>query len=304
MFANALWVMSGTALLGLAAGVLGTFSLLRRRALMGDVLAHATLPGVVLAYMATGTKAAGPLLAGAAATGVLGVLAVLAITRYSRVKEDAAMSIVLTVFFGIGILLLGVAQRMPGGNQSGLDRFLFGQAAAIVPRDVRLIMAVAAALCLLVLLFYKEFKLLAFDRDFGAGLGFPMTALDLLLSLGVVTAVVIGLEAVGVVLMAALLTTPAMAARYWTNRLSAMVPLAGLFGAASGVAGTLASQVGPRMPTGPLIVLAGSVFFLVSLLAGPERGLLVRLFRFMHARARTRPTQHRLQPQARGGDGA
>ena len=142
-------------------------------------------------------------------------------------------------------MLLGVVQRMPGGNQSGLDKYLFGQAAAIVPSDVRLITLIAALLCLMALLFYKEFKLLAFDPGFGAGLGFPMTALDLLLNLGIVVAVVIGLEAVGVVLMAALLTTPAVTARYWTNRLSVMLPLAGLFGALSGVAGTLASQVGP-----------------------------------------------------------
>ena len=202
MFANALWVMSGTALLGLASGVLGVFALLRRRALMGDVLAHAALPGIVLAYMVTSAKAAGPLLVGAAATGVLGVLAMLAITRHSRLKEDSAMSLVLTVFFGLGIMLLGVVQRMPGGNQSGLDKYLFGQAAAIVPSDVRLITLIAALLCLMALLFYKEFKLLAFDPGFGAGLGFPMTALDLLLNLGIVVAVVIGLEAVGVVLAA------------------------------------------------------------------------------------------------------
>lgn len=288
MFANALWVMSGTALLGLASGVLGVFALLRRRALMGDVLAHAALPGIVLAYMVTSAKAAGPLLVGAAATGVLGVLAMLAITRHSRLKEDSAMSLVLTVFFGLGIMLLGVVQRMPGGNQSGLDKYLFGQAAAIVPSDVRLITLIAALLCLMALLFYKEFKLLAFDPGFGAGLGFPMTALDLLLNLGIVVAVVIGLEAVGVVLMAALLTTPAVTARYWTNRLSVMLPLAGLFGALSGVAGTLASQVGPRMPTGPLIVLAASLFFFVSLLAAPQRGLLACLVRFLRTRARTR----------------
>lgn len=288
MFANLLWVTSGTALLGLAAGVLGVFALLRRRALMGDVLAHAALPGIVLSYMVTGTKAAGPLLVGAAATGVLGALAMQLVTRHSRLKEDAAMSLVLTVFFGFGIMLLGAAQRMPGGNQSGLDKFLFGQAAAIVPRDVRLIMLAAALLCLLVLLFYKEFKLLAFDQRYGAGLGFPMTALDLLLNLGIVVAVVIGLEAVGVVLMAALLTTPAASARYWTDRLSVMLPLAGLFGAVSGIAGTLASQLGPRMPTGPLIVLAASILFFISLLAAPGRGLLARLLRFARARARVR----------------
>ncbi|WP_242654586.1 metal ABC transporter permease [Symbiobacterium thermophilum] len=310
MHANALWVMGGTALLGLAGGVLGAFALLRRRALLGDVLAHAALPGIALAYMATGTKAAGPLLIGATASGVLGVLAMRAITRWSRLKEDAAMSLVLTVFFGLGIMLLGWVQRMPGGNQSGLDKFLFGQAASIVPRDLQVIAVAAALLCLAILVLYKEFKLLAFDPDFGAVLGFPVVALDLLLSLCIALAVVIGLEAVGVVLMAALLTTPAVAARYWTHRLSVMVPLAGLFGAASGVVGTLASQIGPRMPTGPLIVLAASLLFFLSLLAAPHRGLLARLIRLRRAQAQASPRRPDGTPlgQAaagpRPGDGA
>jgi len=286
--ANTQWVMSGTALLGMAAGVVGVLALLRRRALMGDVLAHAALPGIAAAFLLTGSKTPGPLLTGAAVAGVLGTGAMAAITRYSRLKQDAAMSLVLTVFFGLGIMLLNVVQRMPGGNQSGLDKFLFGQAAAIVPRDVRVIMVLAGALCLLVLVFYKEFKLLAFDQEFGAGLGLPMGRLDLLLNLGLVLAVVTGLESVGVVLMAALLTTPALAARYWTDRLSRMLPLAGLFGALSGVAGTLLSQVGPRMPTGPLIVLAATLLFVVSLLAAPHRGLAARLVRMARTRAQVR----------------
>lgn len=288
MDANAQWVTAGTALLGTAAGVLGALALLRRRALMGDVLAHAALPGIAAAFLLTGSKAPGPLLTGAAVAGVVGTGAMAAITRYSRLKEDAAMSLVLTVFFGMGIMLLGVVQRMPGGNQSGLDTFLFGQAAAIVPRDLQAITLMAGALCLMVLALYKEFKLLAFDREFGAGLGLPMGRLDLLLNLGLVLAVVTGLESVGVVLMAALLTTPALAARCWTDRLSTMLPLAGLFGALSGVAGTLLSQVGPRMPTGPLIVLAATFLFAVSLLAAPRRGLVARLIRMARTQARVR----------------
>ncbi|HYF80401.1 MAG TPA: metal ABC transporter permease [Symbiobacteriaceae bacterium] len=279
--ANTRWVLTGASLLGLSSGVLGSFALLRRRSLMGDALAHAALPGVCIAYLLTGTKHLGLFLVGAALAGLLGTMAISAITRYSKIKEDSALGLVLTVFFGIGIMLLTVIQRQPGGNQSGLDKFLFGQAAALVGSDVQMMTAIAAGLCLAVFLLFKEFKLLAFDPGFGAGLGLPMGVLDLLLNLAILLAVVIGLQSVGVVLMAAMLITPAIAARYWTDRLGMMTVLAGLFGAASGALGTLLSQLGPRMPTGPLIVLAATLVFLVSLFFAPRRGLVARLIRFL-----------------------
>ncbi|HYF95530.1 MAG TPA: metal ABC transporter permease [Symbiobacteriaceae bacterium] len=279
--ANTRWVLGGACLLGLSSGVLGSFALLRRRSLVGDALAHAALPGVCLAYLLTGTKNLGLFLVGAAIAGLLATMAMSAITRYSKIKEDAALGIVLTVFFGLGIMLLTVIQKLPGGNQSGLDKFLFGQAASLVGSDVRLMAAIAAGLCLAVLLLFKEFKLLAFDPGFGAGLGLPMGLLDLVLNLLILLAVVIGLQSVGVVLMAAMLITPAVAARYWTDRLGVMTALAGVFGAAAGALGTLLSQLGPRMPTGPLIVLAATLVFLVSLLCAPRRGLLARLIRFV-----------------------
>ncbi len=282
--ANLRWVMLGTMLLGLSAGVLGAFALLRRRSLMGDALAHAALPGVAIAYLLTGSKHIGLFLVGAAVAGVLGTMAITGITRYSKIKEDAAMGMVLTVFFGVGIMLLTVIQKSPRGNQSGLDKFLFGQAAAMVGLDVQVMAAIAALLCLTVIIFFKEFKLLAFDSGFGSGLGLPMGPLDLLLNLMIVLAVVIGLQAVGVVLMAALLITPGVSARYWTDRLSSMVALSGLFGALSGALGTLLSQSARKMPTGPLIVLAATAVFLVSLLFAPRRGLIAKGLKLMRVR--------------------
>lgn len=283
---NTAWVLTGSMLLGLSSGVLGAFAMLRRRALMGDTLAHAALPGVCIAYMIAGSKQIGLFLIGAAVAGVLGTLAVSAITRYSKIKEDSAMAVVLTVFFGFGITLLTVIQRSPKGNQSGLDKFLFGQAASLIRSDVVVMATIAALLCLVVLLLFKELKLLSFDPAFGAGLGLPMGALDLVLNLLIVLAVVIGLQAVGVVLMAAMLITPAIAARYWTDRLSVMVALAGMFGAVSGALGTWFSASGPKMPTGPLIVLSASAVFFVSLMLAPRRGLVARLIRFLRVRRR------------------
>lgn len=284
--ANTRWVLVGSVLLAFSAGVLGSFAFLQRRSLVGDVLAHAALPGVCVAFLLTGQKDIGVFLIGAAIAGVLGTGAMSVVTRHTRIKEDAAMGLVLTVFFAFGIMLLTMIQNTPRGNQSGLDKFLFGQAASLIGRDVQVMAVVAAALCLATLLLFKEFKLVSFDPGFGAGLGLPTGWLSALLYVLIVLAVVIGLQAVGVVLMAAMLITPPAAARYWVDRLEAMVPLSGLFGAVSGVAGTIVSQLGPRMPTGPLIVLAATAVFFISMLLAPRRGLIARLLRFLHVRRR------------------
>jgi len=267
-------VLMGAVLLGLTSGVLGSFSLLRRQSLLGDAVAHAALPGVVIAFMLTGLKSQPVLLLGALVAGVAGAMLIQLITRHSRLKEDAAFGIVLSVFFGLGILLLTLVQCLPGGNQSGLDRFLFGQAAALLQRDLLFMGALALTALLLVALFFKEFKLLAFDRDFGASQGYPMGKIELLLTALLVLAVLLGLQTVGVILMVATLVTPAAAARQWTDRLGAMVLLSGGIGAASGATGALLSHSAARLPTGPSIVLTLSAVLVFSLLFAPRRGLL------------------------------
>jgi len=267
-------VLLGASLLGVVGGVLGSFALLRRQSLLGDALAHAALPGVCLAYLATHSKSPGPLLTGAMLAGLAGALLILIVVRFSRIKEDSAIGIVLSVFFGVGIVLLTHIQKLPLGNQSGLDKFLFGQAASLVPRDL-VVMAVLAGLALaLALALYKELKILTFDREFGASLGFPMRSLEVLLTLLLVVVVVVGLQTVGVVLMVATLITPAAAARQWTERLGVMLLLAALIGGGSGAVGALLSASIERLPTGPVIVLASSAVLIVSLLFAPRRGLL------------------------------
>lgn len=267
-------VIAGAALLGVAGGVLGSFALLRRQSLLGDALAHAALPGVCLGYLLTMSKSPLPLFAGALAAGLAGALFILATVRWSRVKEDSAIGIVLSVFFGIGIVLLTVIQKLPAGNQSGLDKYLFGQAATLVAADVQLMAILTAAVLAAVALGYKEFKLLSFDRGFAASLGMPVRTVEVALTLLLVVVVVVGLRTVGVVLIVATLITPAAAARQWTDRLGAMVLLAAAIGAGSGVAGALVSASVPRLPTGPAIVLAASAVLVASLLFAPRRGLL------------------------------
>lgn len=276
---NARWILLGCSLLGLSSGVLGSFAYLRKQSLMGDALSHAALPGVCVAFMITGSKSIFFFLIGAAAAGLLATLSIGWITRYSKIKQDSALGIVLSVFFGVGIVLLTQIQHSSSGNQSGLDKFLFGQAASMVNSDVITMAIISFLLVGICTLFFKEFKLLSFDPGYARGLGFPVGILDHFMMFLIVVAVVVGIQAVGVVLMAALLITPAVAARYWTERLGLMVILSGLFGAFSGFVGTYLSTMGSNLPTGPLSVLAATVVFVISLFFAPKRGLVIKLIR-------------------------
>lgn len=272
-------VLLGAATLGVVSGALGTFAVLRRQSLLGDAISHAALPGIALAFLATGTKAPLVLMLGAALAGWVATLLVMAVTETTRVKYDSTLGLMLSVFFGFGLMLLTFIQRQPGANQAGLDTFLFGQAAALVQRDV-VTMAVLGAVVLAALgLFWKEFKLLAFDPDSARTLGLPVRALDVGLTTLLVVAIVIGLQTVGVVLMSAMLIAPAAAARQWTDRLSLMVVLAAVFGAAAGVGGAFASSTTASLPTGPTIVLCLGAVVVVSLGLAPNQGLLWRWVR-------------------------
>lgn len=269
-------VALGSATLGLVSGVLGAFAVLRKQSLLGDALSHAALPGVVLAFLLTGSKAPLVLVLGAAIAGWIGALLMMAVTRYTRVKQDAALGIVLSVFFGFGLMLLTFVQKLPDASQAGLDRFLFGQAATLLQRDVEAMAALGALALFTVVLLWKEFKLLSFDPEFAATLGYPVRRLDILLTSLMVIAIVVGLQTVGVVLMSAMLVAPAAAARQWTGRLGGMVILSGVFGAAVGLAGAVTSSLITHMPTGPTIVLYMSAVVLLSLLLAPQRGILAR----------------------------
>ncbi|MBB6694481.1 metal ABC transporter permease [Cohnella xylanilytica] len=283
---NARWILLGSMLLGIGGGVIGSFAYLRKQALMGDALSHAALPGVCIAFMLSGSKSIGLFLIGAAVAGVAATYGIGFMTRHSRIKPDAALAIVLSVFFGLGIVLLTRIQHSGSGNQSGLDKFLFGQAASMVRSDVITMAVISAVLIGACALLFKEFKLLSFDPGFARGVGYPTVLLDQLVMLLLVVAVVAGIQAVGVVLMAALLITPAVSARYWTEKLGVMVVLSGLFGALSGIAGTWISASGNNLPTGPLTVLACTAIFGISVVAAPKRGIVAK--RVIRAMARSR----------------
>lgn len=273
---NMQWIFLGCTLLGLSSGVIGCFSYLRKQSLMGDTLAHAALPGICIAFMLTGIKSIGLFLIGAGAAGLIATFGIGYITRNSKLKQDAAMGIVLSGFFGLGIVLLTLIQHGSYGNQAGLDKFLFGQAASMIASDVITMTAVCLLLISVCTLLFKQFKIISFDPGFARGIGYPVAFLEQLMMLLIVVAVVAGIQAVGVVLVAALLITPAVSARYWTDRLGLMVVLSGIFGAVSGAVGTWISASVSNLPTGPVTVLTATLLFFISILFGPRRGLVAK----------------------------
>ncbi len=275
---NVRYVVLGMILLGASSGVVGCFTFLRKRALLGDAIAHSVLPGVCLAFMFWGTKNPIVLLIGALITGWLSLVLIDWITSKSRIKSDAAIGLTLSVFFGIGIMLLTSIQQSGNAAQSGLEEFLFGKAASMLSTDVLIFGILSVVLIATIMLFYKPFSLIAFDEEFAHAIGLPVRTYELILSVVTVLAVAIGIQAVGVVLMAAMLVTPATAARFWTDKLWLMLILAAIFGSFSGVLGAYISSLSSSMPTGPWVVVILSLIAIGSLLFTPEKGIFARYF--------------------------
>ncbi|MAV38855.1 MAG: iron ABC transporter [Planctomycetaceae bacterium] len=277
-------VLWGTTTLGLAAGIAGTFLLLRKRSLLGDVVGHASLPGVAIAFlvMESGQPGNGKwlpgLLLGASIAGVAGMASTVAIRSLTRIKEDAALAITLGSFYGLGIVLFTIIQDLPTGSQAGLANFIYGSAASINQGDVGLIWRVAIVAILAAGLLFKEFGLLCFDERFAASQGWPVVLIDLILMGLVVAVCVIGLRSVGLLLVVALLIIPAAAARFWTDKLSRMTLCAAAIGVISCYVGAASSALFSRLAAGAVIVLAGSALFCVSLFVGTRRGVLVQWY--------------------------
>jgi manganese/zinc/iron transport system permease protein len=284
-------VVLGATLLGITSGILGSFAVLRQQSLLGDALSHAALPGVALGFLVAGGRNLIAILLGALISGALAATYALVLTRRTRLKNDAALGSVLSIFFAIGVVLLTYIQNQNNAGQAGLESFLFGQAATIVPSDIATMLVISALSLSLTVVFWKQFKVLSFDSGFAASLGFPTLVLEFTLTLMIALAIVMGLQLVGVVLMAALLIAPAVAARQWTKTLEHMVILAAIFGAASGITGSLLSATGRGLATGPLIVICASLLVFISLLFAPERGLIWEAFNFQRNRRALRSQQ-------------
>ncbi|MEQ8904173.1 iron chelate uptake ABC transporter family permease subunit [Ekhidna sp.] len=278
-YPNIKYVVFGTILLSISSAVVGCFTFIKKKSLVGDVISHAVLPGICISFMVSGSKDPFLLIIGAFISGWVSILVMDAIIQNTKIKEDAATGLSLSVFFGVGILLMTYIQHSGNASQSGLDTFLFGKAAALIGKDLLAFSIIAVIVLLTVFFFYKEFKLISFDPQFARVIGLPIKRLEMILTSITVLAVVTGIQAVGVVLMAAMLITPAAAARFWTNRLSYMILLASIFGAFSGISGAFISYSAPSMPTGPWMVMVLSIIALISFFFAPGKGIVIRQWR-------------------------
>ncbi|MCL7928742.1 metal ABC transporter permease [Halomonas llamarensis] len=267
-------VVIGASLLGLISGPLGCFAVLRRQSLLGDAISHAALPGVCLSFIITGSRDIGGVIIGSLVTGSLAALTMLLLTRQSRLKTDAALGICLSIFFAIGIVLLTYIQSTNNASQGGLEAFLFGQAAATLRSDLWIMGGITLVTLTLLAIFWKQAKLVTFDVQFARTLGMPTTAIEAVLTSMVALAVVVGLQMVGVILMAAMIVAPAAAARQWSRHLGGMLVIAAGIGIVSGVSGATISTLSHGLATGPLIILSATAIVLISLALAPGRGLL------------------------------
>lgn len=299
---NTQWVLLSTMILGIAAGTIGSIAYWRRQNLMSDALAHAALPGVVIAFLLIGEKQLYILMIGAAVSALLGAFFIQTITTLSRISEDSAMGMILSVFYGLGIMLLTIANRIGTGNQSGLDSFIYGQAAAMVRSDVYTMLVLAIVVILFIVVLFKEWKIYLFDPQFAQGIGLSIKGMNVLYLALLVTTIVIGIQAVGVILIAALLIIPAVSARYWTQSFKVMVFISATIGGISGVIGTIISAIGNGLPTGPFIVVVAAIFFIISLAFGKERGVLIKKIQFKkQQKACMDKANKNVQIEGRGG---
>lgn len=252
--------------------MLGTFALLRQQSLLGDAISHAALPGIVMMFLCTHTKNHWVLLSGGAIAGIIGVVCMNYICAHTKLKKDAILGIILSVFFGLGLVFMTIAQKIPVASQAVLNKFLFGNIATILMQDILLIAVISSFIVCVLMLFWKECSMYIFDATLARTMGFNTKIIERILTILLVLAIVIGLQTVGVVLMSTMLIAPAAAARQWTYKLQHMILLAGFFGGFAAVVGVCASSVINHVPTGPAIVVVASLLVFFSLMCAPKRG--------------------------------
>jgi manganese/zinc/iron transport system permease protein len=290
-------VVAGALVLGITSGVLGAFAVLRRRSLVGDAVAHSTLPGVCVAFLVAGVKDVPSLLVGAAVAGLVAALLMVSIERAGRIRPDAAIGVVLSGFFALGIVLLTHISNSADANQAGLENYLFGQAAGLLERDVAVMGALGGAALLVVGVARRALTTTLFDPAYAGAIGLPVRLLETVMTALLVVAVVIGVRIVGAILMVAMLVVPTVTARQLADRFPRVLVLAGLIGAAVGTAGALAATRA-ELPTGPVVVLTGFSVALAALLLAPGRGVAWRAQRLAARRRGVRRDAVLAQPEA------
>lgn len=271
---NVRYVAVAILLLGGVSGAVGTFNFLRKKTLVGETVAHSMLPGVLIAFILSGVKNPLVLITGAAISGWLSIWVVDYITRHSKIKGDSALAIVLSSFFGLGIVMLTVIQRTSGKEQSGLDHYIFGNAAAMTPEDSLVFGSISLIVLAIVFWHYFSLKAVVFNQDFAQSIGINTRWTEAIISFITILSISVGIKAVGIVMMSALLIIPPTAARFWTDSLSKMLVVSGIFGAVSGWLGAFVSYSYSSMPTGPWTIVIISIIAFVSMMFAPKKGVV------------------------------
>lgn len=273
---NLKYVLFGVLLIAIASAIVGTFTFLSKRSLVSDTISHSVLPGITIAFLVVGEKDIVALIIGAFLAGWLSIISINAIVNHTKLSEDTAIALVLSVFFGFGILLLVSIQHSDNGQQSGLDHFIFGKAAALVGRDLKIFATICLIVITTVSLTFKELKIIIFDKTFAQSIGLPIRKLEITFEILIILTIISGIQAIGIILTAAMLITPVAIGMFWTQKLNRLLLLSILFNCIAGLTGVYISYFIPRMPTGPWIVIALSVLLLFSFLFGKYNGLLGR----------------------------
>lgn len=272
-------VTIGCALLAMISAIIGNFAVLKRESLLGDGVAHASLAGVCMAFLLTGKKEMYILLLGALFVGLICVSLIHYIQLYSKLKFDSAIALMLSSFFGLGLVLLTYLKKVPGAKKAGLNRFIFGQASTLVVKDIYFILTIGFILLLMVIIFWKEIKISIFDKEYAKTLGIDSDKIRFLVSILIVMNIILGIQIAGVILITAMIIAPAVAARQWSNSLLVVVILSGIFGFLSGAFGAIISTLDTSLPTGPLIVMISSFFVIVSLIFSNKEGIVIKLYK-------------------------
>jgi manganese/zinc/iron transport system permease protein len=271
-------ILLGTTIVAITTGMLGCFTLLNKQSLLGDTIAHATLPGLTGMFLIILQKSYLLLLCAGAFSGLLGAVLVNYINQTTKLKTDTALGIVLSTFFGVGIIFLTMIQKLPNGHQAGIDKFLFGQAATLLWADIITIFIISIIVISTIVLLWKELKIITFDPAYAEMIGLPVKKIQAILTFLIVLTVIVGLQTVGLILMSSFLIAPAAGARQWTNKLSTTMFLTILFSLAATTSGTLISCKYPHIPTGPTIVIIATIITIFSILIAPS-GILATIIK-------------------------
>mgnify|MGYP002741938095 FL=1 len=269
-------VAIGTMLLAMATGIVGTISILKGQSLIGDAVGHASLPGIILAFMISGRKSAVILMLGAIVAGIVAFMLIQIISEGSKIEADTAMAVILSAMFGMGMVLKSYIQgnsKYQGASQSGLASYIFGQAAYILREDVYIILAVSIISLALFILFYKEIKVYVFDMVYAYTIGINSRLTSLLIMIITMILIAAGLKAVGAILISSMLITPAVTGLQWSKSYEKVLVIAAVTGAVSAFLGTFISSAVKGFSTGPSIILIMSVIALFSVLFAP-RGIV------------------------------